>query len=161
MEKDFSKGFVCDCCGSYVKMYHRKLNTSMAVVLLLMYRLGKRDFYHVENWLKEIGRPELRADYHKLRFWGLIEAKVGEREDGSKRNGYYKITGRGIMFAENKLTVQEKVLILNNKMQCFEGEQINIHQALRNKFNYNELIGKLTPRTDNEKKEMQKLLLFP
>lgn len=160
MEKDFNKGFVCDCCGQFVKAYHRKLNTSMAVVLLLMYRFGKKDFFHVEQWLKEIGRPELRADFHKLRFWNLIEAKVADREDGSKRNGFYKITGRGIMFCESKLAVKETVVLYNNKFQHFEGNEITIQQALRNKFNYNELIGRLSPKTDKETKELKQLSLL-
>jgi hypothetical protein len=158
--KDFQKGFICDCCGQYVKAYSRKLNTSMALVLILMFRSGKKGYWHIEKWLKEIGRPELRADYHKLRFWGLIEAKTGEREDGSKRNGYYKITGRGMLFAEGKSTVQEKAIIFNNKFQSFEGEEITIHQSLKNRFNYNELMGKLNPKTDKELKEAKALQLF-
>ena len=74
-------GFNCECCGQYCKAYHRKLNSSMAVVLILIHKFGKTGFFHVENWLKEIKRPELRADYHKLRFWGLLEAKTETRED--------------------------------------------------------------------------------
>lgn len=145
-DKDISKGYVCSCCGQFVKAYTRKLNSSMALVLILMFRSGKQGYWHIENWLKEIKRPELRADYHKLRFWGLIEAKIGEREDGSKRNGYYKITGRGMAFAEGKLTVQKSAVIFNNKFQHFEGPEIKITDALGSKFNYDELMGK------NEKK---------
>lgn len=125
-----------------MKAYSRKLNSSMALVLILMFRSGKQGYWHIENWLKEIKRPELRADYHKLRFWGLIEAKVGEREDGSKRNGYYKITGRGMAFAEGKLIVQKSAVILNNKFQNFEGPEIKITDALGDKFNYDELMNR-------------------
>lgn len=60
-----------------------------------------------------------------------MEAKIENREDGSKRNGYYRITGRwDLMFAECKLTVPKKVVLLNNKFEGFEGEEINIKQAL-------------------------------
>jgi hypothetical protein len=146
-EKDLSKGYICECCGQFVKAYTRKLNVSMALVLILMFRSGKTGYWHIEKWLKEIGKPELRADYHKLRFWGLIEAKSGEREDGSKRNGYYKITGRGIAFADGKITVQESVVIFNNKFRNFEGEEIDIRMALRNKFNYDELMSNAGKRS--------------
>lgn len=139
--KDISKGYTCSCCGQFVKAYSRKLNSSMALVLILLHRANFKSFIHIENWLKEIGKPELRADYHKLRFWGLIEAKVAEREDGSRRNGYYKITGRGKVFAEGRFTVQKSAVILNNKFLHFEGEEINIKDALGDKFNYDELMG--------------------
>jgi hypothetical protein len=158
-EKDFNKGFTCSCCGSFVKTYRRKLNSSMALVLILMHRSGKKNFWHIEKWLKEIGKPELRADYHKLRFWGLIEAKVEERADGSKRNGYYKLTGRGMMFAEDKLKVQQTAIILNNKFLGFDGLEIGIKQALSTRFNYSELMG-FNPKTDKEKNLLKQLQLL-
>lgn len=149
MNQDIKTGYKCQCCGQFVKEYHRKINSSMALVIFLMYKHDKKDFFHVEKWLKSIGKPELRADYHKLRFWGLIEAKVGEREDGSKRNGFYKITGRGIMFAEGKLTVPEKAVLLNNVFQRFEGGEIKIKEAMGNRFNYDELMnGHTTKKKD-------------
>lgn len=110
----------------------------MAMVLMLVYRSGKRDFFHIENWLKEIGKPELRADFHKLRFWNFIEKKVEDRKDGSNRNGFYKITGRGIMFCEDKITAKEKVLIYNNEFLGFEGKDISIKDV--SSFDYNELM---------------------
>lgn len=137
---DKSKGFTCDCCGSFVKQYRRKLNSSMSLVLLLLYKSGKREFIHIENWLKEIGRPELRADFAKLRFWDLLEKKLEDRADGSNRNGYYRLTGRGIMYVENKLTVKEKVVVYNNTPNGFEGKEIGISESLGSKFNYAELM---------------------
>ena len=148
--QDIEQGYICTGCGQYVKAYRRKINSSMAQVLILMRRHSKQAFFHVEDWLKKIGKPELRADYHKLRMWNLIEAKKEEREDGSKRNGYYRITGRGIMFAEGKLNVPEAAVIFNNKLQRLEGNDISIQQALGNKFNYNELMGKETKQNSQE-----------
>lgn len=135
-----NSGYTCSCCGQFVKTYHRKLNSSMACVLLLIYRSGKRSYFHVENWLKEIGRSELRADYHKLRFWKFIEPKLENREDGSPRNGFYKITGLGILFSEDKTTAKEKAIIFNNKLERLDGEEINIKTALGLKFNYDLLM---------------------
>lgn len=137
---DRSKGYTCRCCGLFVKEYRRKINSSMCAVLCLLCRSGKRDFTHVENWLKGIGKSSLRADYHKLRFWGLIEAKKEQRNDSSNRNGYYKLTGLGIMFCELKLKVKEVCVIFDNECQGFEGEEIDIVEALGNKFSYAELM---------------------
>lgn len=148
--KDIDAGYICPCCQQYCKRYRRALNSSMAAVIVLIHKSNKTDYFHVENWLKEIGKPQLRADFHKLTFWGLLEKKVGKRDDGSNRNGFYKITGRGIAFASGTFKVQEKAVILNNKFQFFEGEEIDVLKALRNKFSYDELMGKsmtIKPKT--------------
>lgn len=141
---DADKGYKCSCCGQFVKTYHRKLNSSMAAVLLLIYRSGKRNMFHVENWLKEIGRSELRADFHKLRFWKFLEPSLLIREDGSSRYGQYKITSLGILFCEEKVTAKEKAVVFNNKLLNLEGKEIKIKEALGSKFNYNELMGYAT-----------------
>lgn len=138
--KDASKGHKCECCGQYVKTYKRTINTSMARVLWLIHKSGKKDFFHIENWLKEIGKPELRADFHKLRFWNLLEKKVEDRADGSNRNGYYRITSRGVMFAEGSMEVNKHAIIYNNEFLGFEGEMISLKNALKEKFDFKELM---------------------
>lgn len=116
----------------------------MALVLILIYknkRLG--EYFHVENWLKSINRPELRADFHKLVHWRLLKKKEETRNDGSNRNGFYALTEEGVLFAKRKCSFQEKVVLFNNKFESFEGPYIDIKKALGNKFNYNELINGL------------------
>lgn len=135
-------GYTCSCCGLFVKEYRRKINSSMCAVLCLLYASGKRDYIHVENWLKSVGKPSLRADYHKLRFWGLLEAKKEQRNDSSNRNGYYKLTSLGIMFCERNLKVKEICVIFDNNCHGFEGNEIDIIEALGNKFSYSELMNK-------------------
>jgi len=70
----------------------------------------------------------------------LLEKKKENREDGSNRNGYYKITGRGIAFIIGEFTVKESVLIYNNTVEGFEGKEITIKDALGVRFNYDELM---------------------
>lgn len=135
-----SIGYRCPCCQQFVKEYARKLNSSMAQVLILIYKSGKTDFFHVENWLKSLNKGDLRADFHKLRYWGLLKKKVENREDGSARNGFYRITPMGIMFVEMKITVPEKILVFNNEFKGYSGKEINIIDALSNKFSYSELM---------------------
>ena len=133
-------GFRCKCCGQYCKIYTRKINSSMAAVLLLLWKHAKTDYIHVENFLKSINKAHLRADFHKLVWWTLLERKKELREDSSPRNGFYKITGRGMAFAANALTVPKAVKIYNNQFQGFEGEEINILDALGTKFSYADLM---------------------
>lgn len=136
---DVRKGYSCPCCGSFVKMYTRHFNSNMAVAVIFLYKNMAKGFIHLENAMIEAGYKRC-GDASYLRHYQLIEPLNEERADGSKRNGHYQITGRGIMFVENKLMVQEKFLILNNKLHGFEGKGITIIDALGKKFNYQELM---------------------
>jgi len=134
-----AKGFTCGHCGQFVKLYRRKLNSNMALTLLLLYRSGKRDFVHIENFMQELGYKR-SGDFSYLVHWKFLEKKSGNREDGSTRNGHYKLTGLGIMFAEGKITAREKIMIFNNKFEGFDGGEVDIRTALTEKFNYEELM---------------------
>lgn len=136
---DADKGYCCKSCGSFIKTYHRSFNSNMAVALLTLYRSGITDYVHLENLLLEKGLKRC-GDFSYLVHYRLIEKLKEKREDGSNRNGMYRITSNGIMFAENKTTVQEKFIIQQNKLLGFEGKEIGIKDALGIKFNYNELM---------------------
>ncbi len=111
----------------------------MAHTLILLYKSGKRDWLHIENWLIENGHRR-SGDYHKLVLWGLLDKLVEDREDGSSRNGYYRLNGKSIMFCEGKLRVKETALILNGKFEGFEGKEVDIIECLGVKFNYQQLM---------------------
>lgn len=133
------KGFYCACCGGYVKIYRRSFNSNMGLSLIALYRHTKGEFVKVEDFLTKNGYQRC-GDFSYLRHYGLIEALKEKREDNSPRNGFYRITGLGRLFVEGKELVKEKFLIQNNKLLGFEGEEINIIDALSNKFNYNDLM---------------------
>ena len=133
------KGYFCPCCSLFVKRYFRSFNSNMALSLLMLYKNRDKGFVHVENILSEMGYKRC-GDASYLQHYKLIVPLVGKREDGSNRNGYYKITGLGILFAENKSTVSEKFIMFKGKNEGFAGEQIGIEKALNKKFNYNELL---------------------
>ena len=136
---DRSKGYNCPCCNQFVKEYCRTFNSNMAIALLFLYRNAYRGYIHLENEMIEQGHKRC-GDASYLRHYGLIEPLTGKREDGSKRNGYYKITGRGMLFCELKTTVQENFLIFNNSLEGFKGKEITIIDALGTKFDYQNLM---------------------
>lgn len=136
---DARKGFSCPCCGQYVKQYRRSFNSNMALCLLAMYKHSKGEYVHVEKLLNDNGYQRC-GDFSYMRFYGLIQPLKEKREDGSPRNGYYRITAMGTMFVEGKHKVQKHFLIKNNKFEGFEGEEINIRQALTEKFDYEKLM---------------------
>lgn len=133
------KGYVCPCCNQYVKLYRRHFNSNMAVALLFLYRNRHRSFIHLENEMKACGYKRC-GDASYLRHYKFIEVKKEKREDGSNRNGMYKISGLGILFCEMKSKAREYFLTFNNSCEGFDGEEIDILKALGRKFNYSELI---------------------
>lgn len=141
------RGYVCPCCNSFIKLYKRSFNSNMCLALIAIYNSGIRTFTHMENLLREKGYKRC-GDFSYLVHYGLLEKLEGKREDGSPKNGMYKITGRGIMFVENKLTVQEKFLMYNSVCEGFDGKEINIKEALGTRFHYDQLMNEhlqLTP----------------
>jgi hypothetical protein len=135
------KGANCPCCQQFAKIYRRSLTYSMVHALALIYKSGTKDYFHVEEYLKDVDcSSSVRGDFPKLRFWLMLKAFDGPREDGSKRNGYYKITSLGEQFLKGKIEVPSFVKIYNNKKYGESEEMINIEQAVKNKFNYRELM---------------------
>jgi len=136
---DADKGYTCPHCGQYCKRYYRHFNSNMAIALIVLYRNLDKGFVHLENLMKEAGYKRC-GDASYLRHYRLIEKKEGKREDGSPRNGMYKITSAGIMFVEGKTKVKKKYIIYNNKHEGFEGDEITIQDALGKKFDYRQLM---------------------
>lgn len=143
MRPQLDKGCTCLACGQRVQMYHRALTSSMAYALILIYVFSRNNtrWIHLENFLKQTDVPAaIRGDAPKLRFWGFIIAKEGNKEDGNPNQGFYSMTKKGMDFVEAKILVQKKVKIYNNTFYGFEGGEIDIHAALKGKFNYSQLL---------------------
>lgn len=143
-----TEGAHCPTCAQYAKIYdHRNLTGAMAYALILIARYKRQegdDFCHVENYLKSLpGIPaSIRGDFSKLRHWGLIESKKGLRDDGSPRNGYYRITDKGLEFVRGEIMVQKYLVLYNKELLGTKGDWITIQDALGKNFNYSELMGK-------------------
>jgi len=143
---NLEQGTICPCCGRFNKLYGRKINSSMAWVLLLMYDFYKKEnslrrWLKVESYLKSIPAvpTSLRGDFPKLRYWKLIIQKEGEVE-GTKL-GLYRITEKGINFCENKIKVSKTAFVHNKVVKNFSEEQVSIVDALGDRFSYKELLG--------------------
>lgn len=159
LAEHFDEGVSCPCCDQLVKRYKRKLNSSMAYVLILMYRWDREytrngrpsDYLHVPSFLATTGginphrAAAIRGDWAKLRHWGLIEEKPGQqREDGSGRAGFYKITAKGCNFARGFDRVPAHIYLYNQEVQATPDDEkipmVTIQEALAEKFNYLELM---------------------
>lgn len=146
LRENWEDGVSCPCCNQTVKLYKRKLNSSMALGLIMISQkhngVNTSNWFHLEDYFKDLPvHSTVRGDIPKLRHWGLIEAKQGIKEDGNKHVGLYRITEKGIQFVNNLIDVPEKAKLYNNRFYGTDGKSISIRQALTNKFNYNELMG--------------------
>ena len=134
----------CPCCTQMVKVYNRKFNSGMAKALLLIYKISNEvdfDFIHVQNEFEKLGFNGIRIEYNKLSYWRLIETRKGENPSGANRTGYWKLTPLGISFAKGGSTIQEYVHVFDAKVRGFHGDEINIKDAIKNKFDYFQLMG--------------------
>jgi len=139
------EGCQCKICDQNVKMYKRNFYSSMAVVLIKIYNaiaIEEDGWLHVEDLLKaDTSLPSsTRGDFSKAVHWGLLEKQIGERDDGSDRVGYYKITQKGCRFVQGHTTIPKWVQIYNKEVMGFAEEHITIKEALGTKFNYTELM---------------------
>lgn len=144
LRENMDKGTICPCCNNYVKMYKRKLTSSMVFCLIHFKKHVDKNGNEFQNFITILDRLKLtstqRADWQKLVYFKLITAETSER--GHPRSGYYKLTELGIKFVNHQSVVPEFVKVYNSKTYGYSEKQINISQAINNKFNYLELMGK-------------------
>ncbi len=136
---DAVKGYKCPCCGSFIKQYVRKFNSNMATALLALYKHNVNGYVKLEEFLSEHGYKRC-GDASYLVHYRMLEKLKAKREDGSKKNGYYKLTSVGIMFIEGKTTAKEKFIIQQNRLVGFDGEDVGIKDILGVKFNFDEMM---------------------
>lgn len=64
-----------------------------------------------------------------------------EREDGSKRVGFYRITERGIAFIEGLVTIEKYAYVYNNECLMMDAEtKVHIGDAAGKGFDFREIL---------------------
>lgn len=136
-------GSTCPCCGQFAKRYKRKLNSGMAaglcwLVAEFLRRGSIRNLYI--NVQEDAPRFVMRSnEIHKLRHWGLIEAKPNDHLN-RKPMGMWRPTLLGVAFAQNAIEVPTYIFLYNGDLLGTSEETTDIIQALNNKFDYTELM---------------------
>lgn len=127
-----TEGAECPACGQRVQRYRRSITSGMAWVLCQMYRQG--------GWVHVPSLGTRGGDPIKTRHWGLIERREGQRDDGSQRNGWWRLTPRGERFVEGQERVPRYAYFYNGECVGFEEDTVSIIDALGTVFNYDELM---------------------
>lgn len=143
------QGAHCVLCTQLAKVYYRSLGASMAYVLCLLDReTAPGEWVHVQNLLGKKQLPSAVAasgDYAKLRYWGFIEAQDREREDGSSRNGFWRITDKGRSFARGETRTPSRAVVYADKfLRLDDKKTVSIREAFGKRFNYDDLMSEGT-----------------
>ena len=73
-------------------------------------------------------------------YWGLMEQADGQREDGSNRVGWWRLTMLGQEFVMRRTTVPQYARVYNGRCLGLVGDPVDIRTALGTKFNYDDLM---------------------
>ena len=154
------EGTVCPCCKQTVKLYKRNMNAGMACGLIYIYKIhNELNKEKTTEWIKvadELIARKLNPanlEYSKLAYWKLIEPKPNTDDPTKRDSGYWKITELGRKFVRGEVTVPAHALVYNGNVRKMAEIHIDIHQALGDKFNYNDLMGESPDggKFDNDK----------
>lgn len=140
LRQNWKAGCNCPCCGQRVELYERPIVSSAAAGLIRLVRKWRKTsrYYHVT----ELDVSSSGGEFARLERFGLIVQQVNT--DTKKRcSGMWLPTSKGIDFVFADISVPRSFFMFDRKFFGFSEETTNIHQALRNKFNYAELMGNL------------------
>ncbi|MFA6571709.1 MAG: hypothetical protein WCT77_10815 [Bacteroidota bacterium] len=141
------EGVICPCCKAKIKVYKRKLNSTMMLFLIALNKLDRRKpndiYFHVKEILQVAGAGRsVGLDYCILKHYRFIEAMGKDEEDTTKKtSGYWKITERAKQFLSGKIKVPSHVFtFMENKFSGFSDELIGPLDAIDNHFDFEELM---------------------
>lgn len=130
MRQRIEEGVHCVLCEQYARVYRRKLNSGMAQALVMMYRAAGLDWCYRPDVLRDLKTSA--HDNTLLHYWGLWE-----RGD---EVGWWRVTTLGEEFIRDEIEVPRFAVIYNSELLRLDGPWIDIHQALGDKFDLDELM---------------------
>jgi hypothetical protein len=127
----------CPLCTQFAKVYRRKPHATMARDLIVAWQKHGTGDFHAPTLHGNIGG----GDFAKLVHWGLISGDPSVRDDGSTRNGWWRVTDRGVRFCNGRLEIPKYARIYDGAcLSLDDSEHVNIYDCLGSRFNYRELM---------------------
>ncbi len=144
LSKNWEQGVECPCCKQMVKLYQRKLTTTMALGLIDLYKQtgGNTDrAVHIKKISIVNG-----GEFAQMKRWDLIDDETND-QDNKRTSGLWHITPIGIDFVLGRSQTFAYMYTYNGKTIRHSTELIDIKHALGDKFNYREMMGDWYYRT--------------
>lgn len=134
------KGTSCPCCGQFVKVYKRTVNSTMARQLIKAYREHGYEWFHTRDVV--LAKSAGAGDFSKLEYWGLIFRKPHiQGEENKRTSGMWHVTNKGVAFIKGNHCIPQYAYIFNGKLLELDGPDTHIEHSLGKKFDYRELMG--------------------
>lgn len=130
------EGAICPCCGTFNKVYHRKIPLNTVKSLFRLYKLNSREpkAYHSRDFTGS----HSGGDFAKIAALGLL-SKVKNNNEKKKDSGYWNITEEGKKFCRGESLIQEKLVIYHNQLKGTEGDLKSIRDFWP-EFDYRDLM---------------------
>ena len=137
-------GHRCPLCQQFAKVYRRTLPSATGRTMIELYHVAGAapDYTFLPDVLDRMTGTPHQGGYGTLgHFWGLMEREPGEREDGSDRVGWWRLTPLGVRFVLRQAQVPKYAHLYDGRCLGLHGKPISISECLGNRFNYGELMG--------------------
>lgn len=135
LRDNLEQGCDCPACTRYGQIYDRKIYKTMCRVLIRLWILRKFEVTDINEFCK--AQRDFKAgaygDFSKFKYWGIVEQMAGEREDGSKRIGKYRITTHGSDFVRNVVAVPKECSVYDDWVLRWHPKKITIKEVLEAK----------------------------
>jgi hypothetical protein len=133
------EGETCPCCGQFAKVYRRKINSTQARALVIIYRECGTEWGHLPTLRMHLA-PHHSNEEPKLRYWDLIEEESVVRPDGG-RAGWWRVTPEGEQWVRGLSRVAKYALIYNGECIRLDSVQtVSVQESLGDRFDYTELM---------------------
>lgn len=142
IHKRFHDGVECPCCEQFVKLYRRKLNSSMFRTLVLLHLEQEKtgSWVHIRKLLAK-NKISQGTDSALLVHWGLIKERPKNPDDSARKtSGYWKVTKKGRLFLGGKIKVPSKIFVYNSRLHGLSSDLVAAHDCAGENFNYKELM---------------------
>jgi hypothetical protein len=145
LRENYKDGCICPACKQVVKQYKRNISSTMAYCMIIFVKHCRKHnqfgFVNFNKVLNDLNiTPTQRADWQKLVYFKLIEPETTTK--GDPKNGNYRIHARGFDFIEKDFLMPKFCNVYNGNVLGYSMEQITIREALKNKFNFDDLMNK-------------------
>jgi hypothetical protein len=138
--ENLDDGSRCPCCGQLAKRYKRTIYSSQVAQLISLYRLNRKHGWERYFHRTIVVRAANNNDLGFLRHWGLLELEPNV-DPSKKDSGNFRITDLGRRFVEMKERVPKSCFQYNDNVEGFTEETVDCREALKERFDYGELMG--------------------
>ena len=133
VKERIEEGVSCPCCGSWNRVYSRRLNRAKVRELREIFAFADDQgmLYDYVN-IPASGVSLRNREYPKLRFWGLLEPRDPDVGSG-EGTGWWRVTPQGVAFVRGTLSLPNKVLEYRSRVLrvAEDAVTVDIHEAFR------------------------------